>query len=207
MNDILRPINEAGNIGYDQFDQLIVQRRKGEYRIQTVTPDLRGVVCPICIRGWELDAEAWYDHLYISRHDEHVHESCWIRYCSRRDRDNYWQHFVQARVRFERLEPIENGYHRKGDPWAERPWYRVALLDHPVDFIIGLRKRVVNIEVHPRGDATLDWWETAQKVFAEEDVTKGFSPLRIHVHAWTEEKEREYVRWLVKAGQLQVKRD
>lgn len=206
VNDILRPITEAGDIGYDQFDQLIVQRQQGEYRVQTISSDLREATCAICLRGWELNAEAWSDHIWNSTYEEHVHESCLVRYRARRDREIFFDHFYKARVRFEGMKPIPNGYHTRGR-WAERPWYRVPLIEHPVDFLIGLRKRVVNIEVHPREDATLDWWEVAQNAFAGEDVTKGFSPTRIFVHAWNEEKEREYVRWLVKAGQLQVKRD
>lgn len=202
MSDILRPLDEAGNIGFDEFDQLLLAVPQEAGTVIRSTPDLREKRCSICGKGWELNAEAWDDSMFWSAHEEVVHESCMVRYRSLQDRDDFRRRFIEARLRFRRLEPIFNQYRTRGR-WSARPWYQISLLDYPVDFIIGWRKRVVHIEVVPR-EGQLDWWEKAAQAFVGVDVTKSFSPSRIYVHAWNEEKEKEYLWSLAKAGRLQL---
>lgn len=208
MNDIVRPIAEDGNIGFDQYNQLILQvPHPTEPDWSTIRPiaDLRAATCSICGHDWDLNAQSWDDSFVWNRYNEYVHESCMVRRSALHDRDTFFSALVGARVRFKGLEPIENRYWRGADRWSKRHWYRAELIDHPVDFTLGSRKRVTHIEVKPIA-CQLDWWEAAAKDFATEDVTKSFGPSLIYIHAWSEEKEREYVRRFAEIGGLQIER-
>ena len=96
-----------------------------------------------------------------------------------------------VKVRFE-MDTRPNGYWGDRDPYGAKPWYRFKLLDFPVWFIIGSRKRVVHVEAIPNG-GELSWYKEAEEAFADQDVTKHFNPKSVLLHAWTEAKVKEYV--------------
>lgn len=201
MNDIVRPLTADKQIGFDQFDQLLLKVQQGDWWVTRATADLRGESCVICGKPWELSAASWEDHYDWRRYDEHAHLSCVVKYFAMKDRDQFFDHFAATDVAF-RFEPISNQYiHPRGpnDHWAKRHWYRFWLVNYPVQFVVGLRKRVVSIAVTPQGPSLkLDWHEKARDAFENEDVTKTFGPNEVLLHAWTREKEREYITTLCK---------
>jgi hypothetical protein len=208
MNDILKPITPDGNVGYDQFNQLICTRMHpgGDWKVTTHIADMRNKTCRICQQGWKLSAESFHDQFHWSLIDDWVHETCVMRHYALVERAEYERHFIDARVRFKVVE-IENGYWGKPDDDCRmglKPWYRIELTEHPANyFIIGARKRVTSIRVC----GPTPWFEVAEKAFADQAVTKDFDPNGVMVHAGSIEKEKEYVRHLVKAGGFQIKDD
>lgn len=196
MNDILRPITPDGNVGFDQYDQLNWKRWQGEYTVSSIICDVREMVCVICNHGWELTGPAMGDQCHWRLTDDVVHETCLIRHVGLNERAEFQQAMFDARtrdvkVRFE-METRPNEYWGNRDPYGAKPWYRFKLLDFPVWFTLGSRKRVVSIEAVPNG-GELSWWREAEAAFAPEDVTKHFNPKRVLLHAWTKAKVKEYV--------------
>jgi hypothetical protein len=181
-------------------------RRDGKYQVGTFVHDVRGKTCLICAHGWELTGESFGDQIRWDLVDGHVHESCLVRHSGLIERGMFFDALCDARVRFAGLEPIANGYWPASDPWSHKPWYRAELLDHPAAFVLGRRKRVGHVAVVPTGSGELGWWLEAEARFADDDVTKEFSPKQVMVHAWSNDKVREYIARLAALGGYQVKR-
>lgn len=206
MGIIERSLTEDGMVGYDQFNQLCLTKQEGKYEVTTFVSDVREKTCIICNRGWEPTGESFGDQCSWQLVDDIVHLTCLIRHVGLNERAEFQQAMLDARtrevkVRFE-METRPNGYWGDRDPYGAKPWYRFKLLDFPVWFIIGSRKRVVNIEAIPNG-GDLSWWKAAEEAFATEDVTKDFGPKRVMLHAWTEAKVKEYVKklaWFAEGG-------
>lgn len=127
------------------------------------------------------------------------------------DRTDVHRAIVGARIAFRGLVPMPNRYWPKGDIWGElRPWYHADVIPPGIgpsapttcELIIGRRKRVWSIEMHPNKGEEFAWCEKAESAFKKEDVTKEFSPKGILLHAWTEEKMREYLTTLNTIGDL-----
>jgi hypothetical protein len=88
------------------------------------------------------------------------------------------------------------------------PWYEADLLDYPVTFQVGHRKRVWSVTVRPTdGRTLLSWWKDAEREFVAEDVTKEFSDKSVLLHAWGDTKMAEYVARLAVVGGLQIRRE
>lgn len=196
MNEILRPITADGMVGFDAFNQLNWKRQEGQYTVSSIIADVREKICVICNHGWELTGPSMGDQVRWQLIDDWVHETCLIRHSGLRERAEFQSAMIDARsddvgVRF-KMDTVPNRYWGDKDPYGKKPWYRFKLLDYPVWFIIGSRKRVVNIEAIPNG-GDLSWWKAAEDVFAAEDVTKEFGPKRVMLHAWNEAKVKEYV--------------
>jgi hypothetical protein len=83
--------------------------------------------------------------------------------------------FKEAKFKSFIMKPIENRYCKCDNCLS---WY---IVETPLcDFVIGDRKRVINIEWN-KFDAT--------KLFEKDDVTKGAH----NIHAWSDEKAIEYL--------------
>lgn len=198
MNDIVRPIDRAGNIGYDEYNKLILKVRDPEGRtIIYHTPDLRNETCSLCGKKWFLTSGCWDNHWFWSTHKEHVHETCYVRYLGLKDRDHFYLCALYS-IRFEKLIAVPNRYH-PGGRWSKRSWYQVDSTDGPVRFTIGHRKRVVHIEVTPT-EGKLGWWLRAKEAFEGEEVTKHFSEDRVYVHSWKPENDKRYMRVLAESA-------
>lgn len=202
---IVRPITNDGLVGYDQFDQLVVTKKDGDFEMSTFIADVRDKTCTICNHGWEPNSISMADQYHWDLVDGYVHETCLNRHTGLVERSEFFRALVAARVRFKGLKPIPNGYH--GASMKERPWYVAELLDYPVMFRLGARKRVDHVEVVAQGGVDLAWYGDAEKAFASEDVTKHFTSASVLLHAWTTEKMREYVKKLAEIGGLNKRKD
>lgn len=205
MGLIIRPITDDGLVGYDQFGQLVVTKKDGNFETSSFIADVRGKTCIICSHGWEPTSVSMVDQFHWDLVGDYVHESCLDRHTGLIERREFFHALVAARVRFSGLRPIPNEYH--GAAMKERPWYVAELLDYPVAFKLGARKRVDHVEVIAQGGLVLAWYGDAEKAFAAEDVTKHFSPASVLLHAWTTEKMREYVKKLAEIGGLNRRKD
>jgi hypothetical protein len=93
-----------------------------------------------------------------------------------------------------RMKEIPNRYWPESDAYSKKPWYEFTVLDRPYRFILGSRKRVAVVQVEPTEGVLVSLWlEAAKDTFAAEDVTKTFNPEYALIHAWSEEKVKEYV--------------
>lgn len=204
MNEIVRPITDDGQVGFDEFDQLMCWTPTGDSKgkVGRIISDLRQTTCVICDHGWEATALSLVNQFYWQLTNSHVHETCLIRHAGLNERSEFQRVMLGARTRNVHVRyktsDIENRYWPKGDPYSAKPWYQFDLIDFPVRFIIGSRKRVGVVQVEPieHSPTVLYWWSDAQDAFADEDVTKEFGPDRVMLHAWGQEKLREYVKKL-----------
>lgn len=193
MNDIVKPLTPDGMVGWDKHGQLWLWKANDRGHEGRIIGDPRGHLCKICRQGWILTAESLEDQERWDTYKEWTHLSCSIRYAGLKERDMWCAGLDEARLRFERLEEIPNGYWR-GDPWAARPWYRVNLLDAPGRTLrLGRRKRVYHMEIESRTGGPLDK-ALAETLFKDEDVTKAFEDEQLVIHAWTGEKAHEYLK-------------
>jgi hypothetical protein len=100
---------------------------------------------------------------------------------------------------------MENQYWSKGDPWAKQSWYYAELIEHPVKFVMGRRKRVYSLEVVPQGGTKLEWCKQAEKAFETESVTKKFGAGGVLLHAWSDDDLHRYVRKIVELAGYEAK--
>ncbi len=193
---IVRPVTDDGLVGYDQFNQFAVTSvmADGSESSHHIT-DVRGVTCIICDRGWEPTGPSMADQTNWSMLETLVHLSCFIRHYGLRQRELFWNTLVcDARVRFRGLVAVPNRYWPPGDPWSRQPWYQAELVEHAAMFVFGRRKRVCHVEVVAQGGTRFDWHGKAEETFKDEGVTKQFSDASVMLHAYTDDKLREYVR-------------
>lgn len=186
-------------IGYDEFGQFYSTVREDDgMTIGRIICDVRGKVCPICNQQWQENPDSINDQFFWRSHEKWAHETCFVRYLALQDFDLFYDSLCKANIRFEKLNPIKNGYYSDRSVWGRlRPWYSVQPLDYPCTIELGRRKRVFQIKVisncmNPNAFSSL---------FADEDVTKEFSnEIPVMIHAWSEEDLREYL--MVIAGAM-----
>lgn len=206
MNDIVRPITADGSVGFDGFNQLVYRRHEGEWIVTSIISDVRGKLCVVCGHGWKETGPGLADQDYWRNFDEHVHQSCAVRFRALQDRGDFYMAVVDAGLRFKMIS-IPNGYWPDSYPESKAPWYRFELLDYPgITFTIGARKRVFLFEVC----GEIPWYSRAASEFASENVTMEFESSRIMLHAWNTNKLRDYVaraaRLLTTVPKLEVDR-
>jgi hypothetical protein len=197
MNDIVRPVTDDGQIGYDEYDQFIWKRPQGEYTVMSPICDVREETCEICERGWEPTGPSIGDQHHSQLYGW-VHLTCLVRLGALKEKARFW-HALCGTVRFRGLKPIENRYWPKGDPYAKKPWYTAELIDHPARFVVGSRKRVCQIEVVAEGGKELEHWKRAEEAFADKDVTKSFGPSRCYIHTWNEEEDTRTIKLMAES--------
>jgi len=203
MGLIVRPITDDGLVGYDQFGQLAVTKVEGDSQTSWFIADVRDKTCIICNHGWKPNATSMADQFRWDLVDGFVHNSCLERHSGLVEWAEFRNALVAAGVRFNGLRPVENGY---WGPSSKRPWYVAELLDFPVAFKLGARKRVYHVEVVAQGGTSLSFHAEAEEAFKSEDVTKHFTPSSVLLHAWGFEKMRDYVKRLVEIGKLRKER-
>lgn len=222
---VVKPLTEDGLFGFDAFDQLTVceveKRSNGPRVTSWHIADVRKKTCMICNHGWEPTGPALADQIFWDLTKEFVHSTCLSRHCGLIERQDVRNAIVQARIRFNGLVPVPNGY----DSSSSRPWYRADLLDYPYRLLIGWRKRVWEIALLPRPCAasspdyerslaverladqppmklSIPWWGQAKMEFDAENVTKEFGEPQILLHAWSDDALRDYIRRLAEVGGL-----
>lgn len=196
LGPICKPITEDGEVGFDESGQFTVAIR--EERTGSVTSwhvwNLLGRTCQICLRPWEPTGASLRDQVHWDLIDDHVHTSCLNRISGFRERGSVFWALVEAKLRFPtNLTPVANGYWPEPYESSKKPWYKTVLPDHGVELVVGMRKRVWSIEIKPTEKRDLAWVDLARKLFETEDVTKGFQPRSVLIHAWNDDKLREYV--------------
>lgn len=216
MNHIVKPLTRDGLVGWDEFGQFWIWKVEGDRRSGGIYHDVREKVCCVCRRGWEKTADSLRDQYFWDRRAEWAHKSCLIRFEALREYEFWCNALVEAGFIFgpsdnptmiaqdgAALESIPNGYWPNSDPWGVgQPWYRARLLKkleddytnapHGRTLRFGSRKRVYHLEIEP-GTGPYDM-ERAMALFANEAVTKEIRPDRLMVHAWGNEKAREYLK-------------
>lgn len=204
---IVRPITEDGLVGYTENGSLMAATVESNFTTFRGIDDVRGKICPICERGWQVTSEALKDQWSWRLFPEGtmVHLSCLIRHQGICERQAVTR-ALSGVVRFE-LHPSENRYWPREDPWSRKPWYTVGLRAlEEAYFLIGMRKRVWHIELRPSpGElGSFTWADEARKAFVGEEVTKAFTKEKIYVHAWNDENLRRYVKMIAQAGGFAV---
>jgi hypothetical protein len=204
MNDIVRRVIDDGLCGFDSYGQIwcwTLDPRDPESRRGTIVHDVRGKLCAICNHPWSLEtSSAFGDQFFWDLVKAPVHRGCFARHLGLNDRREFTDALVHAKFRFAGLIPIANGYWPRADWMAARPWYRAEHLDRAVALEIGWRKRVIEIRAVPTDGKPFSWVATAETLFAGEDVTKGFAPLEVFLHAWGIAKARAYLEQLAQIG-------
>lgn len=202
---ICRPLTEDRLVGYDKSGRLLAGKKDGEWTSWVGIIDVRLMICPICMHGWEPTAASLLDQMRWELILQYTHRSCYIRHEGFNEASEFHAALYHAKVRFGPLVAVDNGYWRNGDPWGAKPWYHVELLEHPVLIEIGNRKRVTSIRFKPQGGTKLEWCEEAKKLFADENVTKEFWEHEVLMHAYTREKVCEYLKKICDVAGYAVK--
>lgn len=220
MDCIVEALSADKRLGFDQHQQLWCWTpSSGGGMSGRIVKDMRDKACLICGHGWDLTAESYSDQWHWQIHEEVVHETCMIRYVSLQDYALYWNALRDAGFRWETPARIKNEYWSPRDRWHARPWYRVSLLDSKRTLKLGFRKNVHHLEIE-RGEGEIDA-KLAIELFRTENVTKGLKDLDInspkdwtphmnrdgwYVHAWSNEKVKEYIMYFASVLGLEKKK-
>ena len=213
MNDIVRPLNEAKDLGYDQFGQLMAIKPHpyGSGTVMTMVPDLRGKTCPICGRGWELDGASFWENARLEATGRHVHTRCMNGYLSAEEA-SFWSGTLcdisPDRPPFDGLKVIPNEYRGSWDT----DWYLVDTFEtrsglggadwdaprkpYKAKLKVGSRKRVYHMELFDLSPEQVTFLKGA---LGREEVTQYHEASSFIIHAWTRAKAKEYLAAFVKA--------
>lgn len=191
---IMRPITDDGLVGYDDNNRLILCTLVSDGMQFTFIKDVRRETCIICNHGWQETGPSMGDQIRWDLTRSYVHKTCSIRHEGLREREEINSAVRAAKIQFDGLIPIPNGYWAAPDLWAAKPWYELELSKFPVKLVVGVRKSVINIEVRAQGGVDLDWWEAAEEAFKDEKVTKEFSRKLVLLHAYGTAKMQQYVK-------------
>lgn len=195
MSVIVRPITKDGLVGFDEFDQLVCVSQTPHGTSSVFVSDVRDKTCVLCGRGWELNGPSFSDQQAIRVMNKHAHQSCLVRHEAYEEFWTVYRSMVDARIRFEGPKEIDNRYWGKISPYSNKPWYELTLLDYPVKFTIGARKRVWSIGVG-RIDGGILPNMALEAAFKDENVTKDFCPTSMLVHAWGDADLKKYVKMI-----------
>lgn len=206
--DIVRPLTADGLFGLDKNGTCVVQEVDGDHVTSWHVYDVRKMLCPICMHGWAETGPSIADQYKFKPFDKIAHLSCVARFHGLKDGMVVHAAIVSARILFRDLTETPNRYWPPADRWGKhKPWYTVELLDHPFSLEIGFRKNVWSIRVTALPPATCSWAEAAKACFVAEEVTKEFNSEAVLLHAWGNEKLREYVKTLAEVAGWQVRQD
>jgi hypothetical protein len=162
-----------------------------------------GMTCLICCRGWDLTGASLADQYRWSLTESYVHRTCLDRHIGLTERAIYHDALCNAQIRFATLEPVPNRY--TGEPL--RPWYQAHAINTSFAFLLGYRKRVHHVEAVPRVGTKLGWADAAREAFDGENVTKEFSSSSVLLHAWSDEKLREYLVTIARVAGLTARHE
>jgi hypothetical protein len=201
MNMIVTPVTPDGDAGFDEFNQFIVfvpDNYGG--KTGTIRYDLRGKICPLCGKHWELSNIGLNDQVYLNHTQQHVHQTCYARYRAHMQRSELINDLDKAGIwtgpDYNSFEEIPNQYDtgERGAP----PWYKIRILKKPQSLEFGRRKRVFSLRFQMLSiDQQLGL--TAQFNKESNNTTKGEgnSPedgLYCYIHAWNHEEVVRYLK-------------
>jgi len=180
---------EALRIGgeVESYDEFCQNNTKGFF-ITTggYSVPAENAVCPCCGKHFTVDDIR--NNPCVYKNGKYYHDSCWRDY--RRHKEVYqFTHQLMSLVYQDadyQFELLPNGYWQ-GDSNSHIPWFLFHTIDG--DIIMGWRKRVISIE-----------WQKNYKpfdmkeLFDAEDVTKWEEDGKRGIHAWGEDKAREYLQ-------------
>jgi hypothetical protein len=199
-NVVASDVTQRTIIGFDEFGQFSVVKsdKDGSATLYHIG-DPRGHTCLLCGRGWETTVSSLLDQYLLPDLGKWVHKGCFVGHLSLNHHDLFVDALVGARgfgalVRWDEVVFIPNEY----DGGWDTSWFRVDLLDD-IRIIFGRRKRVFEIRFENRPGSTV------RNVFSEselsrclnfgsgEKVTYEGRKDRILIHAWSDEKVRQYI--------------
>lgn len=191
-NAIIKPITPDGDVGYDQYNQLATVKRDGDMTTMWFISDVRASTCGICGKGWDNTAESLQNQYHIGRYDRHVHKTCYVGHLSLSEYEFWHSLMASFRIRFQ-MEDIPNQY---GGAW-DTPWFTVELTDFPkCYFVLGRRKRVWSIELNVKEFKNTEPLDRLEEECKRDTITCERGEKRFLIHAWTEDKSKEYMRLL-----------
>jgi len=182
----------SGQIFIDEFDQFcvtIVDRDDPSHSYTYMPHNPEGLVCPICGINWEPSPRGVMDQFYCRDAEALVHKTCYERWLGFQQRMLFISALNNSNFRVESFDQIPNQY--KG-AW-NTPWYVVTFQTPGLRMTIGRRKRVFSVTFESDDDLP---FSQIKKMFKEEDVTKEFNSQHVLLHAWSDEKLREYIKKL-----------
>ena len=192
-NEIVQPLNKAGNFGYDGFGQLFAWG-KGDYGDKTGrgVHDVRKRKCVMCEQPWNTeDVQDVLDQMVDRSLRALVHYSCVRRHLAVKERLAVIEAFSVMEAVGGGEMAISETKNQYGAAW-NNTWYRIDLENHSHHFIVGRRKRVWEIQVVTDDVDLIDF---CVESFTE-DVTKGRRADGYYIHAWSDDKLKEYARKL-----------
>lgn len=223
MPDVKRVITYEGRLEdpdemvfLDSFDQLCSMVKKDGFRLTThMGRDPRKYRCSICGGGWESSCRSMRDYQFLYSAPlgrEHVHLSCYKNHLAMKNFELFSNAIKTAWVSCDGLKEIPDEY---GGAWGT-PWYitnlfnvnvmvkgqrdRRVSLPEGTTLKMGRRKRVYSISLSSPVPL-LAVEDEATKGLLHDNVTRALATVdpkdaftSLMVHAWTDEKVREYVR-------------
>lgn len=194
-NDVFLSIN-GSDIYYDQYKQInVVSHDDGKYKTTFISRDLRGEVCYLCNKGWELTAKDWGNQCRAGNH-RLCHESCLSNFMSLTEYIKYSRLFdsiVEGNSNF-KIEEIPNQYFSSGH-WKPS-WHKVTVGEKVV-FEVGRRKRVDSITAYYL-DGSVIPKQPLTLAFEDMKDTKEIGIHKILLHAWTEKQTKDYIVTILK---------
>jgi hypothetical protein len=191
MNAVVRPVTPDGDSGFDIFDQFIVwvpDTYGG--KTGTIRHDVRGQICPLCGKHWELTSISLNDQMYLRSVRQVVHQTCYMRYAAHQERADLIEDLGKATIFDFKISEILNEY--RGT--SGQPWYIINPDGKTEVLKFGRRKRVYSMRF---GMLTIQQQAMLEAGFALDDTTKskesGENGLAYLIHAWTRD---DVVRYL-----------
>lgn len=183
--------DENNQIGFDQFKQFMwIAEHEGAQVMKGIF-DVRGKKCAICGRTWENTAKDITNQHSPYGRNTLVHETCFVGHLAQVQFD-LLQDALSANSILEagEIKEIANQY---GGAW-NTPWWKVKIKNRSgfkIGITFGRRKRVYVIHATPLGGTK---FALNGSEFKEEIVTKEIDSDYVMIHAWTNEKVKEYIK-------------
>jgi hypothetical protein len=198
MNKIISYITEDKLVWVDEFKQVQACWLEEGNRICTrIVKDVRGLVCPICKRGWEMTGHAFLNQIHLNANDKWAHYTCVEGAIAYEECHEWYRLSTSSALNKTGLEFVEVP-NRYGGAW-NTPWYKILYKDFPNPIVVGTRKRVDEISIY---NISPTLFATLSAEFQNEKVTKTEKyefekEGTFYVHAWTQEKAKEYFTTIV----------
>jgi hypothetical protein len=171
---IVQPVTPDGLAGFDKFGQFIIVtqdqylKEKGSIRESyqySIYRDVRPYTCCICGNGWQNTTESLLNQNILDNGGKIAHRTCVKGFNNLTNSYELTGMFVGL-VAFHD-EEIPDGYSSTRGEY----WYKINCLreNEGVYFIVGWRKRVINLEMHGVSQGVA---RDISNSFMDQDVTK-----------------------------------
>ena len=201
MSLIVRPVTKDGCVGYDQFNQFVCEIAEAGRTATHFIHDVRDEKCKVCNRSWKPNAKSMHDQMDW-RGIGYVHESCYVRYQSIRERLHFQGILYANKVKWKNFKEIPNQYWPRSYRISKKPWYTVEMADFPVLIRLGSRKRVHHIEFQMQGPDKFKTLDAVEEAFKDINVTKEFCGSSCMIHSYNDEDDRRYMEMILDALSL-----